>query len=91
MVTDSSDLDSDSPEYVWRQALEKREDERLEEEGDEIKPEKTRVIIIVNYPSFAEEPLEYRLETLLDTWAVEQDFELYNAIWSSNNDTAKIE
>jgi hypothetical protein len=91
LVNDSSDMDTDSPEYVWRQALEQREEDREEEEGTDIKPEKTRVILIVTYPSSTDEPLEYRLETMLDTWAVEQDFEMYNAIWGSNNETAKIE
>lgn len=91
IVNDTSDMDTDSPEYVWRQALEKREEERVEEDGDDLKPEKTRVIILVSYPSFTDEQLEYRLETMLDTWAVEQDWEMYRAIWGSNNDTAKIE
>ena len=91
IINDSTDLDTDSPEYIWRKALEKREEDRQDEEGDDIKQEKTRVIIVVTYPSFTDEPLEYRLETMLDTWAVEQAFEMYQAIWGSNNDTAKIE
>lgn len=92
LVNDMSDLDTDSPEYIWRQALEKREEDRSDEDGGDIKPEKTRVIIVVSYPSGStNETLEYRLETMIDTWAVEQDFEMYQALWSSNNDTAKIE
>jgi prepilin-type N-terminal cleavage/methylation domain-containing protein len=90
-VSNSSDVDLDSPEYGWRQARESRQEERDKEEGTETKPEKTRVIIIVTYPSFSGEPLEYRLESMIDSWAVYQDFELYRQLWESNNSTNKIE
>ena len=91
ITSNDSDLDTSSPEYVWRKALEDREEEKEEDEDGDIEPEKTRVIVLVSYPSFMDKELEYRLETLLDTWAVKQDFDLYQAIWDSNNNTAKIE
>ena len=68
-----------------------REEERDEEDDSDVEPEKTRVIVLVSYPSFMDEELEYRLETMLDTWAVEQKFDLYDEIWGSNNNSAKIE
>jgi hypothetical protein len=91
ITSDNSDLDTSSPEYVWRKALEDREEERDEEDDSDVEPEKTRVIVLVSYPSFMDEELEYRLETMLDTWAVEQKFDLYDEIWGSNNNSAKIE
>jgi len=84
-------VDSDSPEWAWREALEKREDDRVEEDGDDILPEKTRVVIIVEYPGYDLETREYRLEAMLESWAVFQDFELYEELWGSNNETGEFQ
>lgn len=57
--------------------------ERQDEEADEaIKPELTRVYLTISFPSFRDdETEELALETLIPTWAVEQDFPLYRTLW----------
>lgn len=79
-------LDPNSPEAAWRDALEERAEDREEEDGDDVRPEKTRVIIRVDYPGFDLKPRDYRLEAMLPSWAVYQDFELYEELWGSNNE-----
>jgi prepilin-type N-terminal cleavage/methylation domain-containing protein len=90
-ISNSSDVDVDSPEYAWRQSRETREDDRDKEDSSNVKPEKTRVVIIVTYPAFNDDEMEYQLESMVDTWAVYQDFQLYEKLWESNNSTNKIQ
>ncbi len=88
----NNDIDTSSPEYAWRESARTREEERQEEDdSDDIKPEKTRVVITVTYPGYDGEEREYQLETLVDTWAVYQDFELYEELWASNNEKGEIQ
>jgi hypothetical protein len=87
---ENNQIDSDSPEWAWRDSLRKREDDRMDEEGDDQRPEKTRVVIRVTYPGFDLEPVEYRLEAMVDSWAVYRDFELYRDLWDSNNEKADV-
>lgn len=83
---EDTSTDSNSPEWAWREALRKREDDRIDEEGDDQRPERTRVVIRVDYLGFDLEPREYRLEAMVDSWAVYRDFELYRDLWGSNNE-----
>ncbi|MAW59671.1 MAG: hypothetical protein CMJ94_02410 [Planctomycetes bacterium] len=83
---EDTSVDSNSPEWAWREALRKREDDRIDEEGDDQRPEKTRVVIRVTYTAFDDEVEEYRLEAMIDSWAVYRDFELYRDLWGSNNE-----
>lgn len=85
---ENNQIDSDSPEWAFRDSLRKREDDRIEEEGDDQRPEKTRVVIRVTYLGFDLDPREYRLEAMVDSWAVYRDFELYRDLWDSNNEKA---
>ncbi|MDE0585989.1 MAG: hypothetical protein OSB63_05165, partial [Planctomycetota bacterium] len=55
-------------------------------EEDVKKHEFTRIFITVTYPTSAKEETEdYVLEALVDTWAVERDFELYDFLWPELN------
>lgn len=74
--------DSDA-EQAWRDDLIRKEEEREDQEGDENKPEHTRVFVTVTYPGTEGEET-YTLEALVPTWAVEQDFELYEERWGAN-------
>lgn len=85
---ENNQIDSDSPEWAWRDSLRKREDDRVEEDGNDQRPEKTRVVIRVDYPGADLETREYRLEAMVDSWAVYRDFELYRDLWDSNNEKA---
>lgn len=69
----------DSSEEIWRRF---RSNEEQEDE-DEVKPELTRVFLTISYPSAKpdEEQDQMVLESLIDTWAVDQDFELYRELW----------
>lgn len=87
---ENDEIDTDSPEWAWRDSLRKREDDRIEEDGDDQRPEKTRVVIRISYPGFDLEMREYRLEAMIDSWAVYRDFELYEDLWGSNNEEADI-
>ena len=68
-------------EEVWRRYRENL----AEEEGNAsvIKPERTRIFLTVEFPSYRNptEPDQLTLETLIDTWAVEQDYTLYRNLW----------
>lgn len=68
-------------EEVWREAAEEEYDEEADAEE---KPPMTRVFITITYPNAEGEEAEFNLETLCPTWAVYQDFELYDATWAGN-------
>jgi prepilin-type N-terminal cleavage/methylation domain-containing protein len=87
-VGDSSQYSSVSAndlEDVWRD-YRKNQDEDNAVDEDVKKPEFTRVFITVTYPTSAKDETEdYVLEALVDTWAVERDFELYDFLWPELN------
>ncbi len=60
-----------------------RQNEEEERDEDAMQPEFTRLFITVRFPSLRNsgEEESYTLESLVDTWAVYQDFELYRALW----------
>ena len=68
-------------EMIWREA---KQEEFEEQEDNDEKPELTRVFLTVTYPDAKGGEAEYGLETLVATWAVYQDFELYEELWSGN-------
>ena len=70
----------DPTEEVWRTYLSNEEDDRDE---DDVQPEFTRVFLTISFPSVREDSQtdSLVLETLIDTWAVYQDFELYRTLW----------
>ena len=75
------DRDASDEERVWRNF---RENLAQGEENEAlVKPEHTRVFVTVEFPSFRRptESESVTLETLVDTWAVEQDFTLYRKLW----------
>ena len=68
-------------EDIWRD-YRKNQDEDNAVDEDTKKPEFTRIFITVTYPTSAKDETEdYVLEALVDTWAVERDFELYDFLW----------
>lgn len=73
---------SENPaEDIWREFRRDDEDERDE---DAAQPEFTRIFLTVSFPNprpGEEETSSYTLETLVDTWAVYQDIQLYEALW----------
>jgi len=78
-------VETDSAEYAWRR--DKEEDWQAAEEEEEdsgVKPEKTRVVVAVQWPQFSGDSRDYRLESLIETWAVFQDFQLWEATWGDN-------
>jgi hypothetical protein len=84
-------VETDSPEYAWRRDKEEAwEAAEGEEDDNGVKPEKTRVVVAVQWPKFSGDPQDYRLESLIETWAVRQDFELWEATWG-NIDLAEVE
>lgn len=54
-----------------------------EEDEDAVLPEKTRLYLTISFPSFEdpEKLVTYSIETLVDSWAIEQDFALFEALW----------
>lgn len=70
----------DENERIWRQRAERQ----AEDEDDEQKPELTRVYLTVRYPAGDGGEATWELEQLVPTWAVEQDFELWEELWSEN-------
>ncbi len=53
-----------------------------EENEDEVMPERTRIFLTISFPSFRDNSREqYQIETLVDTWAIEQDFALFEQLW----------
>gem|GEM_PF-848423 len=87
-VGDSSQYSSISAndlEDVWRDYRKNQAEDATAEE-EEQKPEFTRVFITISYPiSAGKETQDYVLEALVDTWAVERDFELYDFLWPELN------
>ena len=81
----SENADTDSPEYAWRRSKEEawRESEDAAEEDTLAQPPRTRIVIVVQWPDFTNETAEFRLESLVETWAVRQDFPLWEATWGS--------
>jgi len=79
--------DATDEELVWRNWRENQaqgEDSGGSTGGESlIKPEHTRVYVTVEFPSYRNpgEVESLTLETLIDTWAVEQDFILYRNLW----------
>ncbi len=72
---------TDPTEQVWRDQAEKNYEESQDSER---KPELTRVFVTVSWQGRAPEEQKYTLETLIPTWAVDQDFELYQQLWGTN-------
>lgn len=79
----------DPTEEVWRRFLSNEDEER---DDDEMQPEFERVFFTVTFPSVrdGEEFDTLTLETLIDTWAVYQDFALYRTLWP-NLDAEELE
>jgi hypothetical protein len=68
----------DDAEAVLREFRERAEDE----DEDEVLPEKTRIYLTISFPSYrSQDPENYRIETLVDSWALEQDFALFEDLW----------
>ncbi len=66
-----------------------RQDQQEAEGVDVIKPEKTRIFLTVSYPSAKDSSMDSMVfETLISTWAVEQDYNLYRNIWPDLQPTA---
>ncbi|MBL7008119.1 MAG: prepilin-type N-terminal cleavage/methylation domain-containing protein [Planctomycetes bacterium] len=70
----------DDGEAAWRQAAENK----YEAGSDQEKPELTRVFLNVAYPDADGSQASFDLEGLLPTWAVYQDFELWEELWAGN-------
>lgn len=68
-------------EQIWRQT---KEDQYQEEQDKEQKPPYTRLFLTVEYPDQKGETEKFSLETVVETWAIEQDFELYQEKWGNN-------
>jgi prepilin-type N-terminal cleavage/methylation domain-containing protein len=81
-IGDGSDFSGgplDETEEVLREFRRRADEERGE---DEVLPERTRIYLTISFPSFRDaEREEYQLETLVDTWALEQDFALFEQLW----------
>ncbi|MFK5955843.1 MAG: type II secretion system protein [Planctomycetota bacterium] len=75
----ASDNESDS-EGIWRRFRQTEEEDR---DKDAMQPEFTRVFLTVSFPDVRQQGEEesFTLESLIDTWAVYQDFELYRTLW----------
>lgn len=67
-------------EEIWRRFRQNEEEERDE---DAMQPEFTRVFVTVYFPDVRSRGEEetYTLESMIDTWAVYQDFALYRELW----------
>jgi len=70
----------DDGEAAWREAAQRD----YEESDDQEKPELTRVFLNVAYLAADGSLDSYDLEALLPTWAVYQDFELWQELWGDN-------
>ncbi|MHC4380823.1 MAG: type IV pilus modification PilV family protein [Planctomycetota bacterium] len=70
----------DDSESIWRRFRQNEEEDRDE---DAMQPEFTRVFITIYFPDVREpnEEESFTLESMIDTWAVYQDFELYRVLW----------
>jgi hypothetical protein len=80
-IGDGSDFSSgplDQSEAVLREFRKRAE----EEDEDKVLPEKTRLYLTISFPSHRDESSEsFQIETLVDSWAIEQDFALFEALW----------
>lgn len=67
-------------EEIWRRYRQNEEEDRDE---DAMQPEFTRVFLTVYFPDVRNtgEEEAYTLESMIDTWAVYQDFPLYRELW----------
>ena len=76
----SGDGEKSDSEDIWRRFRQTEEEDRDE---DALQPEFTRVFITVYFPSVREagEEESFTLESMVDTWAVYQDFALYQTLW----------
>jgi prepilin-type N-terminal cleavage/methylation domain-containing protein len=87
-VGDSSQFASASAndlEDVWRDYRKNQSEDNSESEETK-KPEFTRVFITITYPTADKDEFkDYVIESLVDTWAVERDFELYDFLWPELN------
>lgn len=68
-------------EQIWRQS---KEDQYQEEQDKDQKPPYTRLFLTVEYPDQKGETEKFSLETVVETWAIEQDFELFQEKWGKN-------
>ena len=70
-------------ENVWRDYRRNETDNDGTETESSIFPEHTRVFINISFPSYKNDKdlEEYKIERLVDTWAVERNFELYYVLW----------
>lgn len=68
----------DESEEVLRRFRERAE----EEDEDAVLPEKTRIYLTISFPSFRDQSVStYSIETLVDSWAIEQDVALFEELW----------
>lgn len=68
----------DETEEVLRRFRQQVDDEN----EDEVLPEKTRIYLTISYPSYADDSREsFQIETLVDSWAIDQDFALFEDLW----------
>lgn len=68
----------DESEEILRRFRAEAEDE----DEDEVLPEKTRIYLTISYPSYLDDSRQtFQIETLVDTWALEQDFVLFEQLW----------
>jgi len=81
----TSGIGEDDAEQAWRRLAEETWRNREDAEDElENKPLKTRVFLSIQYEGGDGEPREYLVETLVPTWAVEQDFEMWEELWGGN-------
>jgi hypothetical protein len=68
----------DETEEVLRRFRQQADDEN----EDEVLPEKTRIYLTISFPSYLSETRDtFQIETLVDSWAIEQDFALFEQLW----------
>jgi hypothetical protein len=68
----------DETEEVLRRFRQQAEDQ----DEDEVLPEKTRIYLTISFPSYLDDTRQtYQIETLVDSWAIEQDFQLFEQLW----------
>jgi|MDSW01.2.fsa_nt_gb prepilin-type N-terminal cleavage/methylation domain-containing protein len=74
-------------ENVWRDYRRNETSNNGDETESSTFPEHTRVFINISFPSFKNDQdlEEYKIESMVNTWAVERNFELYYAIWPELN------
>ncbi|HEX9794026.1 MAG TPA: prepilin-type N-terminal cleavage/methylation domain-containing protein [Planctomycetota bacterium] len=70
-------------EFAWRR---QQQEQSEQDKEDDVATENTRVFLTVAYPSSrsANEENEFVLESLVPTWAVEQDWEAWEELWAGN-------